>query len=128
MDTWSMFNTILCTPEQAQIISALPIRFQRMITWYSIVLKYFSDDLTRIDQVLDGRVIFYYPSKSGVNGAFDIVQQMNYRYVYDLENHDLEVCRLICIDEKKRVELRWVNATSHLPVDYLKQRGNYELS
>jgi hypothetical protein len=120
-----MYNAILCTPEQAQIISALPLRFQRMITWYSICLKYHSDDLTRIDQVLDGRVIFYYPTKSGVNGAFDIVHQMNNRYTYDFGNYDFEVCRLICIDEKKRIELRYCDRSTHVPRDYLQQRGNY---
>lgn len=120
-----MFNTILCTPDQAQIISALPIRFQRMITWYSIVLKYFSDDLTRIDQVLDGRVIFYYPTKSGINGAFDIVHQMNNRYTYDFDSHDLNVCELLSIGEKKRIMLRWCDRTTHVPRDYLQEKGKY---
>lgn len=120
-----MITPLLCTTEQSQIISALPIRFQRMITWYCICLKYHCDDLTRIDQVLDGRVIFFYPSKSGVNGAFDIIEQMNRRYTYDFDNNDFEVCRAICLDEKKRIELRWCNATSHLSKDYLQQRGNY---
>lgn len=120
-----MYNAILCTPEQAQLISALPIRFQRMITWYSICLKFHSDDLTRIDQVLDGRVIFYYPTKSGVNGAFDIVHQMNCRYVYDFDNHDFEVCKLLLIGDKKRIMMRYCDRTTHLPKDYLQQRGNY---
>lgn len=120
-----MFNAILCTQEQAQIISALPIRFQRMIQWYSICLNYHCDDLTRIDQVLDGRVIFYYPTKSGVNGAFDIVHQMNNRYTYDFSNYDFEVARLICIDDKKRIELRYCDRSTHVPRDYLQQRGNY---
>lgn len=118
-------NTILCTPDQAQIISALPIRFQRMIQWYSICLKFHSDDLTRIDQVLDGRIILYYPTKSGVNGAIDIVEQMNNRYTYDFDNHDFEVARLICVDDKKRIEFRYCDSSTHLSREYLKQRGHY---
>lgn len=123
--SWIMFNTVLCTPEQAQIISALPIRFQRMITWYSICLKFHSDDLTRIDQVLDGQIIFYYPSKSGVNGAFDIVQQMNHRYIYNYDAGDYEVCKLLCLGEKKRIQLRYCDRSTHLPLDYLKQKETY---
>lgn len=112
---------LLCTPEQAQIISALPIRFQRMIQWYTICLKFHSDDLTRVDQVLNGHILFYYPTKSGVNGAIDIVQQMNYRYTYDPDNHELDVAQLICIGEKKRIQLRWCDRSTHLNRYYLKQ-------
>lgn len=118
-------NPILCTPEQSQLISSLPIRFQRVILWFSICLKFHSDDIARIDQVLDRRIIFFYPSKSGVNGAFDIVDQMNKRYIYDFDKNDFPVCRLICLDDKKRIELRWCDATTYLPKDYLKQRGDY---
>ncbi len=118
-------TTILCTPEQAQIISSLPLRFQRMITWYSICLKYHSDDLTRVDQVLDGQVIFFYPTKSGINGAIDIVHQMNQRYTFNIEADDFEVCKLLSIGEKKRIMLRWVNNTTHVNRDYLLKRGTY---
>lgn len=119
-----MITPILCTPEQAQIISALPIRFQRMIQWYSICLKFHSDDLTRIDQILDGQVIFYYPTKSGVNGAFDIVREMNHRYTYDPDNHDFEVCKLLALGEKKRIMLRYCHQTTHLARDYLQRRND----
>lgn len=120
-----MITPILCTPEQSQIISALPIRFQRMIQWYAICLKFHSDDLTRVDQVLDGQVIFYYPTKSGVNGAFDIVHQMNCRYVYDFDANDHEVCKILLLGEKERIQLRYCDRSTHLPLDYLKQRGEY---
>lgn len=120
-----MFSPILCTPEQSQIISALPIRFQRMITWYAICLKFHSDDLTRVDQVLDGQVIFYYPTKSGVNGALDIVEQMNHRYCYDFGNQDYDVCKLLAIGEKKRIMLRFCNNTTYLPRKYLEEKEKH---
>lgn len=121
MGIWSMFNPILCTPEQHQIISALPIRFQRIITWYSIALKFHCDDLTRIDQVLDGQILFYYPSKSGVNGALFIAEHMNDLYTYDHDNHEDWVCKILPLEDKKRILLRWCNNTSHLPRKYQEE-------
>lgn len=120
-----MFNTLLCTAKQAEIITALPIRVQRMITWYTICLQYHSDDLSRVDKVLDGQIIFYYPTKSGVNGAIDIVEQMNNRYTFNIEAHDFEVCKLLYLGKKKRIMLRWVNNTTHINKNYLLKRGNY---
>jgi hypothetical protein len=94
-----------------------------MIVFYAILQKHFSDDLTRVDSVFPDRIIFYYPSKSGVNGAARIIRDMNHHYTYDFDNHDLKVCQGICIDEKKRIELRWCNSTSDIPRDHLQQRG-----
>ncbi len=121
----SSFFPILCTPDQHSLIASYSMRFQKMIMFYAFIQKHFSDDLTRVDSVFPDRIIFYYPSKSGVNGAFRVVRDMNHHYTYDISNHDLEVARLICIDEKKRIELRFGQKTSDIPRDHLQQRGNY---
>lgn len=119
------FHAILCSKDQQRLIASYPIRFQRMLIWYSIELKFFSDDLTCIDEVHPNQVILFYPTKSGVNGAMDMVEAMNHRFTYDFDNHDFEVAQLICIGEKKRIQLRWCDRSTHLSRDYLKQRGKY---
>ena len=116
------FSAILCSRDQQRIIAALPIRFQRMIVWAGICLRYHADDLLCIDEVYGDCIYIMYPTKSGINGAIDLVEQMNFRYTYDFDNHDMDVAELSCVGDKKRIKLRWCNNTVQLSKSYLGRK------
>lgn len=117
---------LVCNDISQKAIPALPLRFQKMIKTYSFLSGHFLDDMVTVLDVFADCVYFSYPTKSGVNGAWFLVKHMNELYTYDFDNHDLEVAKITMLGNRKVIQLRYNNNTSHLPKDQLAEMRKME--
>ena len=115
---WIVANDI-----SRKAVSALPIRFQKMIRWATLTLSHHCDDQIVLLDVFSDRVYFAYPTKSGPNGALLLYDEMNNRYTYNYDAKDYPVLRIRLIGGQKVLELRFCNDTINLPRSYLKDRN-----
>lgn len=117
-------NYLVCSEFSLKAYSALTIRFKKMVEYYAFCSDHFLDDSCVINEVFSDKIYFQFPTKSGQNGAMRLKELLNYAYIYNPDGEH-EVLREIPISGKKVLELRYCNNTSHLTLDYIKQREKY---
>lgn len=117
---------LVCNDISQKLIATLPIRFQKMIKSYCFLSDHFLDDMVVVLDVFSDCIYFAYPTKSITNGAWFLVKHMNELYTYDFDNNDLEVAKITMLGNRKVIQLRYCNATSHLPKDHLQQMQKME--
>jgi len=113
---------LVCNEISQKAITALPMRFQRLIQNYANVSSFFLDDITSVLEVFSDKVYIAYPTKSGLNGVLFMLEHMNFRWTYNFEAKDYPVLRPVKIGNQKVLELRYCHALSHLPKSYLEDR------
>lgn len=117
-------NYFVCSEFSLKAYAALPIRFKKMVEYYAFCCQHFLDDSMALTEVFADKVYIQYPTKSGGNGAMYMLDVMNERYTFD-PNGELDVLREVTVSNKKVLELRYCNNTSHLPLDYIRQKEKY---
>lgn len=106
---------ILCEAEYQDVIVNYPLLFQKMVQDYLHTSQDFLNDVVVVHSADKDSVRFFYPKKSGFNGAEFLLDQINSRWHYDPDNHEFDVLsrvprseeELNSFDYKALLELRF---------------------
>ena len=89
---------ILCEAKYQDVIVNYPLLFQKMVQDYLHTSQDFLNDIVVVHSSDKDSVRFFYPKKSGFNGADFLLDQINSRWHLDPDNHEFDV--LVKVDNQ----------------------------